>query len=252
MSGRTGSGKTTFVRYLLRSVPRYAVLDAKHTYRPPADLAELVPIVQEYDPELDQQVIRVKWEDEPDGAWEEAIQQIWEDGNRLIYVDEATLILGTRAARHPLGKAIRTGRERGIGVWTGTQRPKEIPSYVFTEAEHILSFRLQYKADREKVVEFSGDQMAALLATIRGHDAAYNSVTDDRAVILKPRLVSRGDQSAYSGGLAGNRASGDLSGRAGQGARVEHSREEHSRAWRIFGGGLNGRFRAGSNLARAG
>jgi len=203
ISGRTNSGKTTLVKHLLRSVPVYSVLDAKHTYRPPAEVAALVPIVAEHNPELPQEVIRIPWEEEPDG-WGDAINQIFREGNRLIYVDEATLLVDSRGIKHPLGKAIRTGRERGIGVWVGTQRPKDIPSYVFTEAEHIISFQLQYKADRQKVIEYTGDSMARILGRVRGHDAAYYSVANDRAILLSPRLVARGSRAGRSSADAGN------------------------------------------------
>lgn len=253
ISGRTGSGKTTFVRFLLRSVPRYAVLDAKHTYRPPADLRDDVPIVEAFNPKLERQIIRAPWEDEPE-CWEDAINDVFEDGNRLLYVDEATLIVPTRAARHPLGRAIRTGRERGVGVWTGTQRPKEIPSYVFTESEHILSYRLQFKDDRDKIVQFTGDAMSSLLARVRGHDVAYYSVMDDRAILLRPRLITRaGGQNAGTGrfpSLRNDRARVDS---ARQNDCAVNATSPGSWARYFRRGGVNGRTAgAGANVARAG
>lgn len=254
VSGRTGSGKTTFIRFLLRSVPRYAVLDPKHTYKPPLDEADDVPIVEEFDPDLPRQVIRVPWEDEPEG-WDDVLNEIYEEGNRLVYVDEATLLVPTRAARHPLGKLIRTGRERGIGVWTGTQRPKEIPSYVFTESEHILSFRLQFKDDRDKVSQFSGDAMSPLLASVRGHDLAYYDVMGDRALRIRPRLVKGGsDESAGSPGSPGLLADRVLGSRDRKNGGAQHPATRFAWPWNLRGGGLNGRTtsRQQSDLARAG
>jgi DNA helicase HerA-like ATPase len=184
--GRTGSGKTTLARSLLRScnVP-YAVLDPKHRYRD-GD----VKITRRFQKKLPEQIIRVDplGGDAELGLWDEVIYDIWKDGDRIIYVDEATLITPPRSVLPELGRAIRTGRERNVAVWVGTQRPKDIPSVVFTEAEHFFLFRLQWEDDRRKVASFTSPNLDDVYENMMRegreakHDFVYYGVDDDRLI----------------------------------------------------------------------
>lgn len=184
--GRTGSGKTTLARSLLHScnLP-YAVLDPKHRYRD-----EGVKVTHSFNRKLAEQIIRV----DPIGGdaeldlWDEVIYDIWKHGDTIIYADEATLLTPPRSILPELGRALRTGRERNVGVWIGSQRPKDIPSVVFTEAEHFFLFKLQWEADREKVASFTSEHVERpyreMLREGRAtkHDFIYYGVEDDRLI----------------------------------------------------------------------
>ncbi len=184
--GRTGSGKTTLAKRLLSSFRgRWLCLDPKWDFQLTTREGP-VPIVEAYNPKLSQQILRVVPDEGELARYDEAIEQIWRDGESLLYIDEITLINPSRVALRPsLGKAVRTGRSRGLAVWSGSQRPKDIPSAVFTETEHFCVFQLQFKADREKVASFTGDNIASALKAIRRHDFVYYNVLDDSAFIAR-------------------------------------------------------------------
>lgn len=179
--GRTGSGKTTLARALLAGAARFVVLDAKHTYRAPG-----VKVVERFDRNLDRQIVRVKpdvWEQQ---RWQHVMMQAWQRGKVIVYVDELTLINPKTTRIDPvLGRLIRTGREKGVGVWTGSQRPKDIPSAVFTEAEHVISFNLTFEADRQKVASFTADGMLPAIERLGPHEFAYYDIAGAR---LFPRM----------------------------------------------------------------
>lgn len=179
--GRTGSGKSTLAKALLLRFRRFAVLDAKHTFTVPGNGVITLPA---YDKNVDRQIIRVPFDNEYE-RWADSIERIWRDGNRILYIDEATLITKTRTILPEYGKAIRTGRERGIGVWSGTQRPKEIPSVIFTEAEHFFVFQLTYKPDRDKVVSFTGDGMEPFYAMAKDHNFVYYNVSSNEYTLTR-------------------------------------------------------------------
>lgn len=184
--GRTGSGKTTLARRLLRSCSLpFVVLDPKHRYED-----EGVQVTHAFNRKLSEQIIRV----DPIGGgeelelWDEVIYNVWKHGDTILYADEATLLTPPRSVLPELGRAIRTGRERNVAVWIGSQRPKDIPSVVFTEAEHFFLFRLQWDADREKVASFTSPHVErpykGMLREGRQakHDFIYYGVEDDRLI----------------------------------------------------------------------
>lgn len=185
--GRTGSGKTTIARALLRKAQekghRTIVFDAKHTY-----VDGGIKVRDHVNPKLTHQIVRVS----PDGSeserWNEAFYDAWEMGDAILYVDEATLVTPPRTILPGYGRCIRTGREVGLGTWTGSQRPKDIPSVIFTEAEHVFGFRLQWSADVDKVASFTTESYYDLHDQLRGrrrmHDFVYYNVIDDRLVYV--------------------------------------------------------------------
>jgi len=107
----------------------------------------------------------------------------------MLYVDELVLVTPPRSILPQLGRAIKTGRELGIATWMGSQRPKEIPSPVFTETEHFFVFRLKYQADKNKVAEFTTDEMHEYMDALKGkarkHDCIYYDDENDRIIDLR-------------------------------------------------------------------
>lgn len=186
--GRTGSGKTTLARTLLRlSDLPFVVFDPKHRYRD-GD----VPVATRYQKRKREQIIRspanLTGADEA-YFWDEQFFNVWRDGGRILYVDEVTLVNPSPRVLLPeYSRCIKTGRERGVGVWNGSQRPKDIPSPIFTEAEHFAVFRLQWQADRMKVASFTSDWMIDHLDDLqrggatRKHDWCYFNVDDDKII----------------------------------------------------------------------
>jgi energy-coupling factor transporter ATP-binding protein EcfA2 len=189
-TGRTGCGKTTMAKRFLKNTSRWVVTDPKGTFR----LGD-VPILTNFDKRLPQQIIRIPYEEEDDiGYWGNIIKQAYDDGDRVIYNDEVlALIRNAQNAPRDLKWAITTGRERNVAVWNSTQRPKSIPSIIFTETEHFFTFKLAFKSDRERVIEFTDEgledkinELARAETNPSGHDCVYwkvGTAADDALLI---------------------------------------------------------------------
>lgn len=139
---------------------RTVVIDPKQLWEFPG-----YKLVDQYepDPRLIRQVFRPK--DGEGENWRDAeifLESVWAAGvtNTVVYIDELTRLCSPRRTLSVLADFVRLGRQAGYGLWSATQRPKDVPSLFFTEAEHWFVFDLRYSADRDKCVGFVGDNVA--------------------------------------------------------------------------------------------
>lgn len=158
--GQTGSGKTTLARKLLElraSAGRHiAVIDPKGTLHwPEYELhRRLSSLVKARSPLL---MYRPTWEELETGeAADGFFKWAYLREHTTVYVDETYAVTnGDTLPRYYLA-ALTRGREKGVEVWSATQRPMRIPQVVMSEAEHTYAFHLKMPQDRAKVESMTG------------------------------------------------------------------------------------------------
>jgi len=158
--GRTGSGKTTLADRLIRTLGyRTVVIDPKHCWGKFPGYQK----VKKYDPRSDALRQVFQPHDDVSDGWADSVaflSDVWGyDVPTVVYVDELTSMTTPRTAPRVLSTLVRLGRERGYGTWFATQRPKDVPSLFFTEAEHWCVFDLITQDDRDKVAGYLGDKV---------------------------------------------------------------------------------------------
>src|SRR5690242_12949099 len=164
LTGATGTGKTTLARYLLQPVKPLIVIDPKCTYggksgepgfrmvsRPAAlfGLGSSVEFVQ-YRPDERHQSV---------SDYDEVYRWVYRRGGLFVYTDEAFLVHHGSYAPDWLRACVTCGRELGIGMMHGTQRPRGIDLRLMTEAEIFVAFDLRHRDDRKRMAEMGGDEM---------------------------------------------------------------------------------------------
>lgn len=176
----TGSGKTTLARFLLAgTLPdgtrrNYrVVLDYKgrinwpeyKLYRSLKALVKAKESLLLYRPDYAESMD----EDAQSRVWE----WIYRRGGTTAYMDELTAV--TRGDIYPFhyGSCMVRGREYGIEVWSGTQRPTKIPQVTLSESEHCFVFALRLPQDRERVEAFTGVNRREI-ADLRKHEFLYS------------------------------------------------------------------------------
>lgn len=182
VTGATGTGKTTFCRaLLLPRIPRthcFVAVDPKRdsNWRHLKDVrvgwggVDLKPGPQAF-----------RWpsiRSEDDGSGEflakdrnfnRLLRAIWARGNVIMLVDETSALFpAPHTMTGMMGRLIREGRQRNIGIWWLVQRPAQLPQIILTEAEAWAVFTLRRALDRKTAADFMGDEVAAPLPQEEG------------------------------------------------------------------------------------
>lgn len=156
--GQTGTGKTTLARYLLglRSDVPVLIFDWKGLidwpgYRRFTSLQQLVGANKRrsiYAPGVS--------EFQSQDHWETFFRYAFQKGNCQVYVDEVYAVTSNDDLPDWYHACLSRGRERGVSVYSSTQRPMRIPQVILSESEHHYIFFLKMAQDRKKVESMTG------------------------------------------------------------------------------------------------
>lgn len=162
--GQNGSGKTTLMVRLLGAYyqrRQIEVMDGKRDKiwqgRKAAFARKFIQVPRYGWPKYPLVVYRPSGEEGHDrGTLDDWCEWIYERGNTVACIDEVTLITPTPLAYGPGFLDLYTrSRARGVTLFSGTQRPVQVPRMMFSEAKHVFVFYLSDKRDREIVAGFT-------------------------------------------------------------------------------------------------
>ena len=216
--GQTGSGKTHLMMRLLdRAIPAalpIVVIDPKNAVQAPSDnwqIVESLPRAWEREirrpkrPHFRRLIVRPFLREFPESkvnseALNEIWRRLWEQkrewlGNdwrspTLAYIDEIKLVTDGNRAHWSLSRLVEQGRQPGLMIWGGTQRPSLIPRMFLSDADHKVCFRLLDEADRERASEVFGEAAREMPGPGQ-HDFWYR---EPGVAQLEPVLVHQEDE----------------------------------------------------------
>jgi energy-coupling factor transporter ATP-binding protein EcfA2 len=208
--GKTGSGKSFLMRYLLklfsRKKWRIVIVDPKKDWQGRGKEARAYggrgtswrlgtvdhPVrVKKFDPKLAVQIVQpASW-----GAQMSAFcQDIMERGNTFIYFDEITqLVSGSHDPPSELKILWTQGRAKNVGAWCGSQRPVNIPVIVKDQAEIWIVFRLTRYEDRQTVEGHVPTEETPQMVEkpLPKHYFWYYTDDMDKPVLVKPLTIQK-------------------------------------------------------------
>lgn len=190
--GQSGSGKSVAAAWLLHYMPTpIVVYDTKVS----PSLVGSFPGARVYDglrkakPVLDKPVTILRPDPEELSDPEFLDDVLWRlylgKQPMTLYIDEAVdLHAGSRCFRGLLA-CVSRGREQGITLLAGTQRPAWVSLYLTSEAQHYYIFKLRLKADRDRVEQITGFR----LTRMDKHEFVHID-NDDRPTYYEPVPLS--------------------------------------------------------------
>lgn len=165
--GQTGSGKSTLARFVLRQKAYTWVFDPnglldwdsgdkdypEGEYMRATDIETFLNIAANYPRIIFTPDISRLDDFDYYNQW---FQACYLAGNVTVYIDEVYAVTRNQTIPHYYKALLTRGRIKGISVYSSTQRPSFIPSFILSESENIYTFRLQLPADVKKVETITG------------------------------------------------------------------------------------------------
>jgi phage tail protein X len=198
--GRTGSGKSVMLRWLLARYSRAVLVDPKGR-----------AVMDGWPVHYGVAAFRGAWPATPrvivrPGAgenrrdWLDAVcWHIYRHGETALGVDEVIGVVDANRAAAGFDAVLTQGRELGITALVCTQRPSRIPPTIVSEADHLFVFTLNLADDRRRVSETIGPYASPADRSFR---YVYWSGSVDRPIECAPltvRPVNRGEAGSTPG-----------------------------------------------------
>lgn len=101
-----------------------------------------------FDPERDDARLYVEFR--------RALLDSYKRGNRIVFGDEVYGLATELGLKRELRTLWTRGASMGTGLWTATQRPREIPLQAYSQAEHVFMAYTPDKMDRDRYSEIGG------------------------------------------------------------------------------------------------
>lgn len=94
-----------------------------------------------------------------------------------VYIDEAYAVTDGQQLPFYYKAALTRGRSIGLEVWSASQRPKDIPQFLMSEAENKYFFYLEMPQDKERVRKMAGITEATIESlSMDEHEFIYRNM----------------------------------------------------------------------------
>ena len=195
IEGRKGTGKSSYLRELLRHCSRFLVFDvmAEHARQGGNQLESSAKLAQ---------FLRWSREQEkfagfhvPDGALDEEIEEV----SRLVYgrghlcfaCEEVPLYTQPGYMPPLFGKLVRTGRHRQIDIAWTAQRAAEVPKTLTALTDIWILFSQVEPRDLSALADRCGREVADRVAGLGLHDFFMFDAVGHEVIEPSPRLLKR-------------------------------------------------------------
>lgn len=197
--GPTGSGKTRLMRHLVE-MRSWALWLASKPKDPELDAMVRQGWHRSRDGELDpldgsRVLVWPNWprdEMNPDHApyWHRALNSAWSQRGWCVAIDEVSFAADMGLSPY-LAQIWKQGRTLSLSMLTATQRPAWVPRTMWSEASHLIFFRMNDQRDLDTVAQASSvsrSQVRDAALQLRQFEFIHASM--GKLVIVSPAMFS--------------------------------------------------------------
>lgn len=180
--GSTGSGKSYLAQKMLEHYERYFAIDTQDsldiegkTINNPKNLRWIL----KFYPKI-RYVPRLEYREKE--VWDYIFEVLNDSSTRkkpnprIVYIDEIYHLGYGANFPNWLPKAITTARQKKISYWIATQRPRNIPLPILTEASFIYVFYLSRDDDIKYLASFARKNPKQLYEALQGQENDYSFI----------------------------------------------------------------------------
>jgi hypothetical protein len=193
--GRKGTGKSSYMRELLRRCPRFPVFDvmAEHTREGVNQVESSAKLAQFLKWSREQEKFAGSYV--PDGALDEEIEEV----SRLVYgrghlclaCEEVPLYTQPGYMPPLFGKLVRTGRHRQIDIAWTAQRAAEVSKTLTSLTDIWILFSQVEPRDLSALADRCGREVADRVAGLGLHDFFVFDAVGHEVIESSSRLLKR-------------------------------------------------------------
>lgn len=183
--GATGSGKTVLAESMLTRFDRYIAIDTQDgmdvdglTVTRPEVLGFSIPLFPRIRYVPDMEYLHKD-------VWNWVLWKILDSSTkrrprpRIIYIDEIYHLGYGQSFPDYLPKSLTTARQRRLGYWISTQRPRQIPVPVLSEASRIFVFYLNNEDDIRYISGFARTDKKGFFDALREQKLDHSFIEID-------------------------------------------------------------------------
>ena len=186
ITGKTGSGKSYWVKKQLNQLDRFIFYDPKHEHKDIEGTS--VNSLNDLKAALAQGVKHIIYKPfaMDDEVFNSICEIVWLEGNITLIIDEIAFHATSSSILTWHSVLLRLGRTKGIGVWNLTQRTRScLHNTILSETTHVICFKLMLETDRKKLAE-SFDPLFMEAHNLDEFHYIYYNTSEDTARIMPP------------------------------------------------------------------
>jgi len=189
ITGKTGTGKTTFVKKALwPQYTRRVFWDVKLENQDLLPVCSLATTPPELQRAISAGKVSILYQPRVLDIWDfdQVCEIIFNTGNFTFFVDEVAAVCTPSIIPPWYRQVLVRGRSRGVGCITTSQRPRDCPNTCLSEAEHFLIFRLHLETDVSKIKQVVPREHLQAIYTLPYYHSLYVDMRNNESRFLKP------------------------------------------------------------------
>lgn len=171
--GKRGSGKSYFLKHMLRDCSRFLVYDTLGEYEDGVVFQDRQMLFDFWKERLDDDLRLIYQPLQPEEEFDYICNLVYESGNMIFAAEEIDKFCRPNGISLPFANVIQRGRHRDIAFVGVSQRPFGINRIISSQAKEIYTFQQSEPRDLEYLSMFIGKDLTEKVRNLPPYHFLY-------------------------------------------------------------------------------